>query len=135
MATRVINSAFVWNGYRKGHEQALEWPRNMAPREGIAAGFIFAGSGQLTGAFWDETKIPPPLKFAVCEMARQLLIADRTADPDTAGIQSLGLGNGAITVSFDAQDRVGVLPEEVLRLLGGLGRRRGKSTMRRTIRA
>lgn len=118
MATRSLNAAVEWFGMRGGALQALEWPRYGVERKDV---------GDI-GATWPENAVPVPVKNATCELARELLSANRTADADTRGIAELGLGQGAISIKFDASDRAGVLPDEVLRLIVGLGRARGSKS-------
>lgn len=121
MATRVVDYAVTWKGQRKSDTQALAWPRIQVPRPD-AAGIT---AGQRTGFFWPETPLPKPLKEAVCEMARALLETDRTADPDSAGIASVGLGQGAIEVTFDPATVRKSLTDEAVRMLSLLGAQRG----------
>jgi hypothetical protein len=124
MATRTINNAMEWKGYRKGSEQALEWPRTYVNRPDIDGRTIL--HHHLHGAYWDENRVPQPIIDATIDLARTLLEGDRTADDSTKGIKSLKLGQGAIGVDFDPTDRKYVLPDEVLRMLAQFGTARGK---------
>lgn len=127
MATRTINNNFNFYGFRLGSEQGLEWPRARVPNRNVdATGRV--GFGQVgSGAWYDEASIPRELREATCEMARELLTANRTADDASKGIASLGLGQGAIAITFNPGDRKQPLTEEVMRLLEPLGTPRGGS--------
>lgn len=127
MATRTINNNFNFYGYKVGMEQGLDWPRARVPNPHInATGRV--GYGQTAiGAFYDESSLPRELVQATCEMARELLTANRTQDDASKGIASLGLGQGAISITFNPGDRKQALTDEVLRLLEPLGTPRGGS--------
>lgn len=135
MASRTIDNAMTFRGYLKSTQQGLKWPRLQAVREGVGDGFGTIGMGQRIGPWWTDNEIPPVLVRATCELARQLLVADRTADPGDRGIASVGLGQKAIEVVFNAVDRPKVLPEEVMRMLGELGSTSSGGFTRRTERA
>ena len=57
---------------------------------------------------------------AACEQARELITADRTADPTGEGIRRLNLV-GSLDVTFDPQDRAPMLSHLVQRMLAKLG--------------
>lgn len=133
MATRAINNAIQWDGQRGSIEQALEWPRRWLPRRdapGYIPGYGFSSFGQ----YWPDDELPRQLVEATCEMALALFNNDRTADADTKGIRSIGLGNGAIDITFDPGDRPIALTDEVMRLLSVFGKVRGKGGMVRLTR-
>jgi hypothetical protein len=74
-ATRLIDAHYRFNGWRVSEPQALEWPRDwcMDP--------------DLPSADWVANDlVPRAVVEATCEMARELLIADRTAAPAGEGI-------------------------------------------------
>lgn len=135
MATRAIDNDMDFRGYLKSQTQALKWPRLQAVRDGIGDQFQAVGIGQVLGPWWADNVIPPILIAATCEMARLLLVGDRTADAGDKGIDSVGLGSGAIVVKFNAADRPRVLNDEVMRMLAELGSTSGGGFMRRTARA
>ena len=98
MATRLLDSAYEWAVYPTTPTQALQWPRNGVMRRN---GLTFVGS----------MEIPPELKNAAAELARQLIVADRSADSDletqkvkslTAGPVSMTFGDVAAKVIPDA---------------------------------
>src|SRR5512136_2112122 len=87
MATRLVDSQYQFNGYRAHDTQALQWPRERCPDpdRNLVTGTTL--SPVLTN-FVPSTQVPSGVAFAVCEMARELLIADRTAAPPGEGISS-----------------------------------------------
>lgn len=109
-ATRIIDTEVRWNGQRIDPTQPLSWPRDAMVVDGILLG---------------STTIPEQLKEAVCYTARDLLTADPTAEPDSSGIKRLGLGQGAISIEFDAATtrlRLTTFVRRLLAVFGGSGR-------------
>lgn len=86
-ATRLIDSQFQFNGWRAHDEQALQWPRERCPDpdKGLVTISVLV---PFLGTFVDADLIPKALLDATCEMARELLIADRTASPPGEGLHS-----------------------------------------------
>ena len=87
MATRLVDSQFQFNGYRAHETQALQWPRERCPdpdRNLVTQLVAVAGVEQFRAERW----VPAGVASAVCEMARELLIVDRTAAPPGEGISS-----------------------------------------------
>ena len=119
MATRLIDAQFQFNGFKRGAGQALQWPRRLCPdpdnTDGVIAGLLL-----LRGPFLDETKVPAVMVNAACEMARELLKADRTDDPDGEGLRSLHI-DGALKLDFDAKDRQPPVTRLVQTMLGKFG--------------
>lgn len=127
MAARTIDSQVQFVGRRATIGQALEWPRTLsAGRQGVLAYGFIPGQNWSPMTF-DGELIPRLLKQAQCELAIGLLGRDRTADPDSAGIKRLNLGQQAIEVEFDATTVPAMLPPIVLAMLSRLGEVRGKS--------
>jgi len=79
MATRLIDSQFQFGGSKASEAQALQWPREDC-RDPDGADFLASGA------------VPKAVLDATCEMARELLIADRTAAPPGEGLQYLNVG-------------------------------------------
>jgi hypothetical protein len=76
-ATRLIDSQYQFNGFKANSAQALQWPRedcHDADADGWAGGTL------------SETAVPKAVADATCELARELLIVDRTAAPVGEGI-------------------------------------------------
>lgn len=85
-ATRRIDASFEWTGGAASITQRLCWPRTgMRNRNHVAI---------------DPGTIPPELMDATCEMARQLLAADRFADNDAAKLGILNVRAGSVGVQF-----------------------------------
>ena len=94
MATRLIDSQFQFNGWRSFDEQALQWPRDHCPDpdRGLSVAIVLRLRG---GNFVDADVVPKAVLDATCEMARELLIADRTTAPAGEGINVVTTGSGA----------------------------------------
>jgi hypothetical protein len=91
-ATRLIDSQFQFNGWRAHDEQALQWPRERCPDpdQGLAIAIVL----RLRAAnFVDSDVVPKAVSNATCEMARELLIVDRTTAPPGEGIASVHTGH------------------------------------------
>jgi len=87
MATRLVDSQFQFNGYRAHETQALQWPRERCPdpdRNAVSSSL----QSPLLSSFVPNDEVPTGVASAVCEMARELLIVDRTAAPPGEGISS-----------------------------------------------
>src|SRR5512137_1776554 len=87
MATRLVDTQFQFNGYRANETQALQWPRERCPDPDRNLVTSTPLSPVLTN-YVPSDSVPAGVGFAVCEMARELLIADRTAAPPGEGISS-----------------------------------------------
>ena len=85
MATRLIDSQFQFNGFRAHSEQALQWPREKCP-DPDASLVSVSVLGWVGDNFVEPDLVPAAVVRATCEMARELLIADRTAAPAGEGI-------------------------------------------------
>ena len=103
MATRLLDSQFQFNGFKRSSLQSLQWPRQMCVDPdnigGVVPGLMF-----IKGPYLDETKVPAMVVSATCELARELLKTDRTDDPDGEGLRTMRI-EGALTLNFDAKDR------------------------------
>lgn len=104
-ATRILDYSFDWAGSKYTIEQALRWPRfGVLDRDGQ----LFAS---------DE--IPGELKEAVSELARLLIIGDRSIETGTEGLAKLKVD--VIELTFDKLDRVATVPDEVYQMISHLG--------------
>lgn len=104
-ATRLLDQHVRWSGYKATEDQALRWPRyNVYDRDGYLI---------------DSDIVPVPVKQATAELARYLLSDDRTAEEETRGFRRLKAGS--VEMEIDRTDRIGVLPDSVLALIGWLG--------------
>ena len=87
MATRLVDSQFQFNGFRANETQALQWPRERCPDPDRNLGMSTPLSPVLTN-YVPSDEVPCQVVSAVCELARELLIVDRTAAPPGEGILS-----------------------------------------------
>jgi hypothetical protein len=110
MATRLIDTHYLFFGVKLLKTQALMWPRYAAPDKDQAGG----------RAFIDDNEIPENLLKATCELARELLLADRTSAPDGEGLAQAGIV-GVLNVTFDKRDTRPVISHEAQKLLSKIG--------------
>ena len=111
MATRIIDSQMQFRGIRAVGGQALQWPR---------AGCRDADADPDVGwGFVPVDEIPKAVVDATCELARELLIADRTGAPVGQGLSYSNVGT--TQTGYKAEDRRPILPELVQSMLGKYG--------------
>lgn len=84
MATRLIDSQYQFRGTKTSNEQALQWPRENCPDP---------DAGRWSGGVVASDVIPKNVVDATCEMAKELLILDRTAAPPGEGLSYLNIGS------------------------------------------
>lgn len=134
MATRLIDGLFQFDGFKRLSSQALQWPRRECRDPDVETGVI-PGLLLVRGPYLDETKVPPVIVNATCELARALLVEDRTDDPDGEGLSSMSVV-GSLRLDFNAGDRQPVIPAIVQTWLGKFGqylpRTRGTAKLVRT---
>lgn len=133
MATRSIDYGYNWKGFKSHITQRLQWPRQRVRNRDVYATYAWLSSS-LAGIYWPMDALPRAIKDATCQMALDLLRGDRTADADDKGIQSFGLGQGAISVTFNSSDRPAMLSDEVKRILSSLGNSKSGKGSRRIVR-
>ena len=85
MATRLIDGQFQFGGVRAVGGQALQWPR-------VSCLDPDASDDLLSGRYVASNVVPRGVSDATCEMARELLIADRTAAPAGEGLKYQNVG-------------------------------------------
>jgi hypothetical protein len=93
MATRVVDAVFQFNGFRAHTTQALQWPRERCPDpdKGLPAASVL---GWVADDYVEPDVVPALVVQATCEMARELIVADRTAAPPGQGIDVTTTGSG-----------------------------------------
>lgn len=102
-ATRTLDANSRWLGTMVDPaNQALEWPREEI---------------EIDGAEWPATEIPQAVRNATAELALFLLSSDRTTDPGSAGLKSIGVGDGAVEIEFDNSTEIEALPEAVTSMI------------------
>src|SRR5262249_34125730 len=89
-ATRLIDSQYQFNGSRTKSDQALQWPREDC-RDPDA--------GDFSDGMVRNDVVPSPVVNATCEMARELLITDRTVAPAGEGISATWTDTGGTKYS------------------------------------
>ena len=119
MATRLIDAFYQFNGFKRLSTQALQWPRREC-RDPDNTGGIIPGLLLTRGPYLDETKVPPPVVSATCELARELIKQDRSDDPDGEGVSQIALV-GSVNITFDKRDRQPVISYVVQALLARFG--------------
>jgi hypothetical protein len=103
-ATRLLDTWFAWRGSISALTQSLLWPRRGVLRPGTSEGQPLAIGNEWSepfGGLLPSDEVPAIIKNATSELARQLLVSDRTADSDiqTQGITSLTAGPVSLTFS------------------------------------
>ena len=130
MASRLIDGLFQFNGFKRLSTQSLQWPRRECRdpdnSNGVVPGLLLA-----RGPFLDETKVPPIVVNATCELARALLVEDRTDNPEGEGLRSMNVV-GSLGLVFEPGDRQPVISSVVQAWLGRFGEymERSKGTAR-----
>jgi hypothetical protein len=122
-ATRLLDDMYEWAGWATEDEQPLMWPRET----------VLTKNGQ---DWLDDDVIPQDLKNATAEMARNLIIGDRTEDNavETQGLRSLTAGS--VSLSFKDSVQAKVVPDAVVNLIPDhWGRLKGSDGMLEVARA
>jgi len=70
MATRLIDAEYQFHGYRVKETQALQWPRQNCPDP---------DADMSVASVLKSDAVPRNVLSATCEVARELLVLDRTA--------------------------------------------------------
>ena len=87
-ATLLIDSQFQFNGWKVNDRQGLQWPRWKCPDPDGGLAVIPIRLLPRGLGYVDLDIVPKPVMNATCEMARELLVADRTASPVGEGFAS-----------------------------------------------
>lgn len=85
-AARALDVSVTWKGKPVESTQPRAWPRKCIV---------------INGEEFPSDQVPSQVKQAQMELAALMMQGDRTADPDSAGISSLSVGKGALSVEFD----------------------------------
>ena len=137
MATRLIDAEYQFGGVRGTISQALQWPRSDCREpDGGTAGFgtnnaaRVAARGvnpdggdliELLNAEWTVpgNLIPKAVVEATCEMARELLIEDRSATPEGEGLKYHN--DGSVQKGYDKADKRPVISPVAQAMLAKYG--------------
>ena len=106
MASRLIDAEYQFGGTRSVATQSLQWPREDCPDPD--AGDMVA-----------ETMVPKAVVEAACELARELIIVDRTAAPAGEGLKYYN--NAGVQTGYDKTDKRPIIPAVVQALLAKFG--------------
>ena len=106
MASRLLDAEYQFGGVRTVMTQALQWPRVDCPDPD-------------TGDMVAETMVPKAVVEAACELARELLVADRTAAPAGEGLKYYN--NAGVQTGYDKTDTRPIIPAVVQALLAKFG--------------
>lgn len=97
-ARRALDASVTWKGYKTTALRELEWPRISLPyTQPVAPGFPTPS----VPGFYPAGTIPAQVVNAQCELAALLMAGDRLGDVQGSGIESIGLGQGAVAIKFD----------------------------------
>lgn len=108
MATRVMDAGYRFHGGRASEGQALQWPRQACPDPDDADG------GEVP-----SNEIPDSVRDAACELARELLIQDRTAAPPGEGLRYFN--DSSTQTGYDPRTRRMIIPRLVQAMLAKYG--------------
>ena len=118
MATRLIDAEYQFNGLRSQSGQGLQWPRVNCLDPDKAPVPVLTSLLQLD-PFVPASVVPKALMLATCEMARELLIADRTAAPAGEGLKYQN--TGGTQTGYDKSDTRPIIPAVVQAMLAKYG--------------
>lgn len=106
MASRLIDAEFQFNGTRTNAVQGLQWPRAKCP-EPDNVHVPLSVLLPIPYNYVQYDTVPKSVQQATCEMARELLIADRTVVPAGEGLKYFN--SGGVQTGYDKTDRRAVL--------------------------
>lgn len=118
MASRLIDAEFQFNGTRTNAVQGLQWPRARCP-EPDAIHVPLQALLPIPSDFVRFDSVPKAVIQASCEMARELLIADRTTAPAGEGLKYYN--NAGVQTGYDKTDRRAVLSQVAQVMLAKYG--------------
>jgi len=118
MASRLMDASYQFVGVKTNDAQALQWPRYRCP-DPDRDDMIRLDRLTVWGNWLPEDLVPPAIVQATCELARELLITDRTATPAGEGLKYYNAGG--IQSGYDKSDSRPVIPRLVQALLAKYG--------------
>jgi hypothetical protein len=107
MATRLIDGEVQFFGFRAVAGQALQWPRVECP-----------DADEITGLVADDL-VPRVVMDAACELARALILTDRTAAHPGEGLSYSN--DGALQVGYNKKDTRPMIPKHIQAWLAKYG--------------
>ncbi len=118
MASRLIDAEFQFNGTRTNAVQGMQWPRAKCP-EPDAIHVPLQALLPIPSDYVRYDSVPKAVVQATCEMARELLIADRTTAPPGEGLKYQNVGG--TQTGYDKTDRRAVLSQVAQVMLAKFG--------------
>ena len=112
MATRLIDAEYQFGGVRAVSGQALQWPR-------VSCLDPDASEDLVSGRYVASNVVPRAVSEATCEMARELLIVDRTAAPAGEGLKYENVGT--TQTGYDKSDTRPVISRVAQAMLAKFG--------------
>ena len=106
MATRLIDAEYRFNGVKANAAQALQWPRE-ACRDLDGTDYLASDA------------VPGAVVNATCELARELLVKDRTVAPAGEGLKYQNVGS--TQTGYDKTDTPPVISRVAQAMLAKLG--------------
>jgi len=103
-ATKLLDRMFLWNGWVVTETQSLLWPRQGLYRPSS----LYALS---------STTIPDQIQWATAELARQLLMSNRTADSDIEAQGIKLIKAGSVRIDFKDAVYAKPIPDAVINLI------------------
>ena len=135
MATRLIDGEYQFNGFKGSDEQALQWPRERCPdpdRSGV--GIVAGVLSSFGGDSWVASDlVPARVMQATCELARDLIVADRTAVPPGEGVTLVRLADQSETI-YNKRDKrpvISMVAQSLLCKYGALLKKAGMVRLQR----
>ncbi|MBI5385012.1 MAG: hypothetical protein HZA90_10040 [Verrucomicrobia bacterium] len=126
-ATRLIDAERQFKGVKSTETQALQWPRANCPDpdRGKAEGRM-----QNAECYLASDQVPSAVVKATCELAKELLLQDRTTAPPGEGV--IATWTDTTGTKYSKTDKRPVLSYLVQSLLAkyGVSVRRGNSVVR-----
>ena len=118
MASRLIDAEIQFNGSRTNAVQGMQWPRAKCP-EPDNAHVPISVLLPIPYDYVQYNTVPKAVIQATCEMARELLIADRTVAPVGEGLKYQNTGE--TQTGYDKSDRRPVLSQLAQAMLAKYG--------------
>ena len=118
MATRLIDAEYQFGGVKTADSQSLLWPRYRCvdPDRDPA---IRVGRLMIWENWVPENSVPKNVVASTCELARELLITDRTAAPAGEGLKYYN--DSGKQTGYDKTDTRPVIPPLVQAMLARYG--------------
>ena len=128
MATRLIDGEYQFNGFKLSDAQALQWPRERCPDPDRSGVGIVAGVLSRFGDAWvPSDSVPTRVMQATCELAHELIVADRTAVPPGEGVTLIRAADQSETI-YNKRDKrpvISMIAQSFLCKYGALLKRAG----------